>query len=251
MKILVAVTGAFHGKLRVRRSSGTLDTEGLERVLSPGSNDALSLALQIKEETSAEITAVHLDRGWGEGVAREALASGADQAVLIEWSQEWDCDAGVRAATIADLYQQNGGYDLVIGPSESSFGGFSGALAAVAGSLQLPLATGARKLSMNDKKLRVVYGSIFGDYDVDFPLPAVVMAGDVEKRYATSWSIAAAYQSKGILRVRGDAYRIQKPRTRRQRIEEIRPAAVSSEEVDGGTLVRRLRSRSLIPEGSA
>ncbi|MGB0652490.1 MAG: hypothetical protein ACPGQL_04755 [Thermoplasmatota archaeon] len=251
LRVLVPVTGAFHGRLRVRRSTGELDTEGLERVLSEPSVRAITLAKQLQEH-GAELVAVHVDKGGGEDVLREALAHGLDQGILIEGAAGGESDASTRAATIADVYVQNGPFDLVIGPAGSEFGGFSGALAAVAGHLDVPCAIGVHRVAPSEGGgFTVGYGSIFGDYDLEFPAPAVFLAGDVKPGYPSAFGIYDAYRQRGVLRVKADQYKIQKALSKRRRIEAVKAEALATEEVDGATLVRRLRARSLIPEGGA
>lgn len=247
LRVLVPVTGAFHGRLRVRRSSGTLDTEGLDRILSVPSVRAIGLAKQLQAE-GAELVAVHVDKGGGEDVLREALAHGLDQGILIEGASK-ESDASTRAATIADVYAQHGPFDAVIGPARSSFAGFSGALAAVAGHLDLPCVVGVKGVAPDGDGFRIQYESIFGDYELTIPRPCVILAGEHGDTYPTAWGIRDAYRKQGVLRVQADQYTVQKPMTDRRRIEPHKPEAQSVEEVDGGTLVRRLRSRALIPEG--
>lgn len=247
LRVLVPVTAAFHGRLRVRRSTGTLDTEGLDRVLSEPSVRAISLAKQL-QQGGAELVAVHVDKGLGEQVLREALAHGMDQGILIEGAAVEGSDAGTRAATIADVYAQHGPFDAVIGPAHSSFAGFSGALAAVAGALSLPCVVGVKAIAAEGDRFSVQYESIFGDYDLTVPRPCVVLAGHVTPSHPTAWGIRDAYRKQGLLRVQADQYATRKPATKRRRIEQVQAESQALEEVDGATLVRRLRSRSLIPE---
>lgn len=247
LRVLVPVTGAFHGRLRVRRSTGQLDTEGLDRILSEPSSRAIALAKQLQREAGAELVAIHVDKGAGEEILREALAHGLDQGILLQGAERVS-DASVRAATIADVYAQHGPFDAVIGPARSEFGGFSGTLAAVAGNLDLPCVIGVRGIEANEGGFRVDYRSIFGRYSLQIPRPCVILAGEVAPSHPTSWGIHDAYQKRGILRVQADEYRIAKPHTQRMRIEPHRAPATSVEEVDGATLVRRLRSRSLLPD---
>lgn len=250
MKVLVPVTGAFHGRLRVRRSSGQLDTEGLDRILSEPSARAISLAKQLQAE-GAELVAVHVDKGGGEDILREALAHGIEQGILIEGAGALASDASVRAATIADVYQQHGPFDAVIGPARSEFAGFSGTLAAVAGHLDLPCAVGVTSVRTDGDDAIIGYRSIFGQYELKIPRPCVLLAGEVAPSYPTSWGIHDAYQKRGILRVQVDQYEASPAQTKRLRIEPNKPPAESIEEVDGGTLIRRLRSRTLLPEKEA
>lgn len=251
LRILVPITGAFHGRVRVRRSTGTLDREGMDRILSEPSVRAISVAKQLQASSDAELIAVHVDKGDGENVLREALAHGLDQAILVEGADHAVSDPSTRAATIADVYAQHGPFDAIIGPAHSSFAGFSGTLAAVAGQLRLPLGIGVRAVEPHEGGFKVQYESMFGDYELSFPKPAVFLAGNVAPSYPTAWGIRSAFRDQGVLRVRADSYSITKPLTLRRRIEPVKAPSDSLEDVDGSTLVRRLRSRSLLPEGGA
>ena len=248
LRVLVPVTGAYHGRLRVRRSTGGLDTEGLDRVLSGLSSQAIALAKQLPE---AELVAVHVDKGAGEEVLREALSHGLDHGILIEGAEEHESDASTRAATIADVYRQNGPFDAVIGPARSEFSGFTGTLAAVAGALELPIVVGVKSIRAAGPGFEIAYESLFGDYDLRIPRPCVVLAGDVPPSHPTAWDIHDAYHVHGILRVRADQLALEKARTRQMRIQAVKPETRPLESLDGATLVRRMRSRALIPEGES
>ncbi|HET6398226.1 MAG TPA: hypothetical protein VFH47_01575 [Candidatus Thermoplasmatota archaeon] len=246
LRILVPVTGAFDGRPRVRRSQGTLDTEGLDRVLSQPSAQAIALALQLKG-TGAHLTAVHVDKGEGENVLREAMAHGLDQGILIEGAASGESDAMARAHTIADVYRQTGPYDAVIGPRRSEFAGFTGSVAGVAGLLGLPVVVGVRTVAPDGDGWSIQYESMFGTYDLRIPRPVVIVAGDLPPSHPTTWGIHDAFARKGILRVRADQFAAQKPSTRRVRVEAVVEEKRTVEEVDAATLVRRMRSRNLLP----
>ncbi len=247
MRVLVPVTGAYHGRLRVRRSTGTLDTEGLDRVVSRESLQAIALARQLAGE-GAELVAVHVDKGGGEDVLREALAHGFDQGILIAGAEHTESDASTRAATLADVYRENGPYDVVIGPARSEFAGFTGTLAALAGQLELPCVVGVSHIRAEGSALRIAYQSIFGDYDLQIPRPCVVLAGDIAPSHPTAWGIHDAYGVRGILRTTADQFAVQKAMTKRVRLEQLQPPSQTLEQVDGATMVRRMRSRGLIAD---
>jgi electron transfer flavoprotein alpha/beta subunit len=247
LRVLVPVNGAYSGKLRVKRATGTLDIEGVERVLSTPSVQAIVLARQL-QAAGAEIVALHVDRGAGEWVLREALSHGIDQAVLVEGATGYEGDAAARASLIADVYRHYGPFDVVIGPAWSEFGGFTGTLAAVAGQLELPCVVGVRSIATEGFAFRIAYESIFGTYDLRIPRPCVVLAGDLPVEQPTAWGIHDAHRVKGIIRVQADEAALAKPFTKRLRIEGVQEERRTLEQVDGATLVRRMRSRGLIPE---
>lgn len=247
LRVLVPVNGAYSGKLRVKRSTGTLDVDGIDRVLSTPSVQAIALARQLQRD-GAEIVAIHVDRGGGEWVLREALSHGVDQGILIEGAQDYEGDAAARASLIADVYRHYGPFDVVVGPAWSEFGGFTGTLAAVAGQLDLPCTVGVRQIRTEGFAFRIHYESIFGDYELRIPRPCVVLAGDLPVEQPTAWGIHDAHRVKGLLRVQADEATLAKPLTRRMRIEAVQEERRTLEQVDGATLVRRMRSRGLIPE---
>lgn len=247
LRVLIPVNGAYSGKLRVKRATGTLDVEGAERVLSGPSAQAIALAKQLQVD-GAELVAIHVDRGGGEWVLREAMSHGVDQGVLIQGTEGYEGDAAARASLIADVYRQYGPFDVVIGPAWSEFGGFTGTLAAVAGELDLPLSVGVHSIRTQGFSFQIQYESIFGDYDLRVPRPCVVLAGDLPVPIPNSWGIHDAHRTRGIVRVQADAGTLRKPMTKRLRIEAVTDEVRNLEQVDGATLVRRMRSRGLIPE---
>lgn len=247
LRVLIPINGAYFGKLRVRRATGTLDIEGVERILSVPSAQAIALAKKLQDD-GAELVAIHVDRGAGEWVVREAMSHGVDQGILIQGTEGYEGDAAARASLIADVYRQYGPFDVVIGAAWSEFGGFTGTLAAVAGELDLPLSVGVRTIRTEGFAFRIEYESIFGDYELRVPRPCVVVAGDLPIPHPTAWGIHDAHRTKGIVRVQADAGTLQKALTKRLRIEPIPDEVRNLEQVDGATLVRRMRSRALIPE---
>jgi len=216
-------------------------------VLSTPSVQAIGLAKQLQRE-GAELVAIHVDRGGGEWVLREALSHGVDQGVLIEGAQGYEGDAAARASLIADVYRQYGPFDVVVGPAWSEFGGFTGTLAAVAGQLELPCTVGVRSIATEGFAFRIRYESLFGDYELRIPRPCVVLAGDVPVEQPTAWGIHDAHRAKGLIRVQADTAALAKPLTKRLRVEAVQEERRNLEQVDGATLVRRMRSRGLIPE---
>lgn len=243
-RVLVPVNGAYLGQLRVHRGSGKLDTEGVERVLSLPSRHALSLALQLQGH---DVVAVHVDRGGGEEVLREALSYGIEGGILIEGTESYEGDAAARASLIARVVREHGPFDAIIGPAWSEFGGFTGTLAALGGELDLSVVVGVSSIQANAKGFGIEYQSIFGSYQLQIPKPAVVVAGDVALAHPTAWAIHDAWK-RGITRVKADPSDLRKSLTKRVRIESITEEKRAVEGVDGATLVRRIRSRALIPE---
>jgi electron transfer flavoprotein beta subunit len=78
--------------------TGRLKREQSEGMMNPACKHALEAALRLKQAQGGEITVISMGPPEAEEVLREALALGADQAVLL-------CDAGLAGAdTLATSY---------------------------------------------------------------------------------------------------------------------------------------------------
>lgn len=69
--------------VRINPETNTLMREGVESIINPFDEYALEQALLLKEKTGGEVTALTMGPPQATAVLREALARGADRAVLV------------------------------------------------------------------------------------------------------------------------------------------------------------------------
>lgn len=69
--------------VRINPETNTLMREGVESIMNPFDEYALELALQLKDEHGARVTAVTMGPPQADVVVREAIARGADDGVLL------------------------------------------------------------------------------------------------------------------------------------------------------------------------
>ena len=62
---------------------GTLDRAAMLAIMNPDDKAGLEAALRIKDETGAKVTVLTMGLPKADAVLREALAMGADEAVLV------------------------------------------------------------------------------------------------------------------------------------------------------------------------
>jgi electron transfer flavoprotein beta subunit len=123
--------------------------------------------------------------GNGQGV-RQALAMGADRAILIEDDSLRGSDTLTTARALAAAIKRND-FDLVIAGTEST-DGYSGVLPQMLSELlDVPALTYATKVEAADGKVTIHRQTAAGYDVVEASLPAVVAvtAGVVEPRYPT------------------------------------------------------------------
>jgi electron transfer flavoprotein beta subunit len=156
VNILVLMKQVFQtADLKVDRSSKTIVTQGVPRVISEADKNALEEAVRIKEKHGGKITAITLGPPEAKEALREALAMGADEACLLTdplfEGSDAHATANVLAAAVTKIIQ----YDLVIcgAYSEDLFAFQVGPR--LAEMCNLPQITYAAKLSLENDRIIV------------------------------------------------------------------------------------------------
>ena len=102
MKILVTVKQVpdTSGKVAVN-PDGTLDRASMQTIINPDDKNAVEAALQLKDETGCRVTAVTMGPPPAEGMLRELIAMGCDDAVLISGREFGGSDTFATSQIIA------------------------------------------------------------------------------------------------------------------------------------------------------
>ena len=165
-----------------------------EQVLDDTDRYGIEAGLQLAEQTGGEVTLVSMGpTGTMQGV-RQALAMGADKAVLVDDPSLAGSDALTTAQVLAAAARREG-FDVVIAGVEST-DGYSGVVPQImAELLDVPALTFARSVELTEEgKLRIERqtGSGYDVVECSPPAALAVTAGAVEPRYPTFKGIMAA-----------------------------------------------------------
>lgn len=169
-----------------------------DQVLDDTDRYGLEVGLQIAEQTQGKVTIVSMGPAGSMQGIRQALAMGADKAVIIDDSALEGSDALTTAKVLAAAASREG-FDVVIAGVEST-DGYSGVVPQMmAELLDVPALTFARRFELDGSSVRIERQTAAGFDVVESSLPAVlaVTAGVVEPRYPTFKGIMAA-KSKPI-----------------------------------------------------
>ena len=157
-----------------------------DQVLDDTDRYGVEMGLQLAQAGEGTVTLVSMGpAGNGQGI-RQALAMGADRAILIEDDSLRGSDALTTARVLAAAIKRDD-FDLVIAGTEST-DGYSGVLPQMlAELLDVPALTYATKVEVGDGKVTIHRQTAVGYDVVEAGLPAVVAvtAGVVEPRYPT------------------------------------------------------------------
>jgi electron transfer flavoprotein beta subunit len=115
VKILVLVKQVYQSAdLKVDRSTKTLITQGVPRVISETDKNALEEAIRIKEKHGGKITAISMGPPEAKEALREALAMGADEGCLLTDPRFEGSDAHATASVLAAAVTKIIDYDLIL-----------------------------------------------------------------------------------------------------------------------------------------
>ena len=104
------------------REDGTIDRERVKAVMNPYDKCALEAALRLKDGVGAKIAAVSMGPPRAEDVLREALAMGADEAVLLTDRRLAGSDTLATSYALSEVIRKLGPYDLILCGMETTDG---------------------------------------------------------------------------------------------------------------------------------
>lgn len=114
MKIVVCIKQVPDTKGGVKfKPDGTLDRGAMLAIMNPDDKAGLEAALRIKDQYGAEVTVLSMGLPKATAVLQEALAMGADKAVLVTDRVLGGADTWATSSTIAAALR-NLEYDLII-----------------------------------------------------------------------------------------------------------------------------------------
>ncbi len=157
-----------------------------EQVLDDTDRYGVEMGLQLAQANEGSVTLVSMGPAGNAQGIRQALAMGADKAIIVEDDDLRGSDALTTARVLAKAIA-NEGFDLVIAGTEST-DGYSGVVPQMlAELLETPALTFATAVDTDGSKVTIHRQTAAGYDVVETSLPAVVTvtAGVVEPRYPT------------------------------------------------------------------
>ena len=100
--------------LKIDKTTKAIVTQGVARVMSETDKNALEESIRIKEKNGGKITAISMGPAEAREALREALAMGADEAILLTDPRFEGSDAHAVASVLAAAVTKIADYDLII-----------------------------------------------------------------------------------------------------------------------------------------
>ena len=180
MKILVCISNVpdTTTKVKFMEDNALFDDSGVQWIINPWDELALTRALELKEDAGnsvVEVAVIHVGASQTDATLRKALAIGADKAIRID---AFAADAYFVAGQIAAYLKENS-FDIVLSGIESSDYNGSSVGAMIAEFMDYPGISSVTNISLDDAEV-ILYRAIPGGMQklkTETPFVAVVQKG--------------------------------------------------------------------------
>lgn len=176
MKIIVCVKQVPDAKeVKLDPKTNTLSREGVESIMNPYDQHALEEAVRIKEAHGGEVTVLTMGPPQAEAVLRDAVACGADNAVLISDRAFAGADTWATSYTLEKAVRKIGEFDLILCGKQAIDGDTAQVGPGLATRLGVPFITCVQKVRETEGNVMTVERMMDDGYDVvKTTLPALL-----------------------------------------------------------------------------
>ena len=197
MKIIVCIKQVPDTKGGVKfNPDGTLDRAAMLAIMNPDDKAGLEAALRLKDQYGAEVTVLTMGLPKATDVLREALAMGADKAILITDRRLGGADTWATSSTIAAGIR-NLEYDLIITGRQAIDGDTAQVGPQIAEHLGIPVISYTQELKIEGDKVIVKrqYDDRYHILEAQMPCLLTALAELNDPRYMTPGGIFDAVKA--------------------------------------------------------
>lgn len=184
-------------EVRLDPKTNTLIREGVPSIINPDDKAAIEMALRIKDEhPDTKVTVLSMGPPQAEDALREALAMGADKAILLTDRAFGGADTWATSQTIAAGLKTVGDFDLILAGRQAIDGDTAQVGPQIAEHLGLPQVSYAEDLNVIDENTLHVKRQFEDRYhiiEVKTPCVITALAELAAPRYMTVGGVYDAY----------------------------------------------------------
>ena len=186
-------------EVKLDPKTGTLIREGVPSIINPDDKAGLEAALRLKDAQGAHVTVLSMGPPQADAALREALAMGADEAVLVTDRAFGGADTWATAHTIAAALKKLP-YDLILTGRQAIDGDTAQVGPQIAENLKIPNISYAEEIKVEGGYVTVKRQFEDRCHIVKAKMPCLITALSElnEPRYMTPGGIFDAYREKEI-----------------------------------------------------
>lgn len=176
MKIIVCIKQVPDAKdVRLDPKTNTMAREGVASIMNPFDRHALEEAVRLKELHGGTVTAVSMGPPQASEALRDAVACGADEAVLVSDRAFAGADTWATTYTLGKAIEKIGPFDLILCGKQAIDGDTAQVGPGLAKRLDIPYVSYVRKISGLDNGIISLHRLMDDGYDeVEMPLPGLL-----------------------------------------------------------------------------
>lgn len=176
MKIIVCLKQVPDtADVKINPDTNTLIRDGIKNIINPFDTYALEEGVRLKERFGGKVTVVSMGPPQAELMLREAIASGADEAILLSDRAFAGADTLATSFTLAQAVKKLSPYDLVICGRQTVDGDTGQVGPEMAQVLGVPFLAYVSEVREASEKGMRVKRMVEDGYEVlESPLPAVI-----------------------------------------------------------------------------
>lgn len=188
-------------EVRIDPVRGTLIREGVPSIINPDDRNALEQALKIKDSRDdVRVTVLSMGPPQADVALREALAMGADKAILLSDRAFAGSDTWATSTALADGIKHIGDYDIILCGRQAIDGDTAQVGPQIAEHLNIPQITYVEDLEIKDGSVVANRALEDGHFVIECDMPILITAIKElnEPRYP---SIRGIYEAHGADKV--------------------------------------------------
>lgn len=192
-------------EVKIDKKTGTIVREGVPSVINPSDKHAIEEALVIQEKFGGKVTILTMGPPQSREALHEAIAMGADRAILLTDRKFAGADTLATSYTLAQaikkLEDDYGKFDLILCGSQSIDGDTAQTPIELAETLHIPQITYVTNLIIRDRIVRAIRNMDDG-YEViesEMPVLITILKEINTPRYPSIKGIVQSFQRGDII----------------------------------------------------
>jgi len=174
MKIVVCIKQVPDTtEVKLDTKTGTLIREGVPSIINPDDKSGLEAALRLKDEHGAEITVITMGPPQADLALREAIAMGADRAILLTDRAFAGADTWATSSALSGALK-NIEYDVIIAGRQAIDGDTAQVGPQIAEHLNIPSVTYVEDIEIADKSIIVKRAFEDGYHKIKVNTPCLI-----------------------------------------------------------------------------
>jgi electron transfer flavoprotein beta subunit len=186
-------------EVKIDQKTGTLIRDGVPSIINPDDKSALEAALVLKDKYNAHVTVLSMGPQQADSALIEALAMGADRAILLSDRAFAGSDTWATSLTLAKTIEKIP-YDLIICGRQAIDGDTAQVGPQIAEHLNLPQVSYVTDIEKESNSLIVkkIYEDSYQKIRIKFPCLLTVLKEMNTPRYMTVGRIFDAFNNNSI-----------------------------------------------------